>query len=137
MHLPNLRSLKRTHVVVGTRGDLKGTSMPIEQKSVNRSAICFELREARNAIDALITEIQLGKHDEDENLSPLSYLFGHIQSHLCRAWHSKWMSDEDLDTLSKDEFNEMSDSVPNWTISLKLVDINEPRKFDKRRGDNK
>jgi hypothetical protein len=106
--------------------------MPMDSSGFNRDAVCFELIEARSAIDDLIAELKLGKHDQVESLSSLAYLFQHIENHLCRAWHSKWMSLEDLRNVSRMDYDEMSDSIPNWGLSFKLVGMDEPRKFDRR-----
>lgn len=106
--------------------------MPMEPNTINREAVCFELEEAKNAINTLMEQVRAREHDADESLSPLSVEFQHIVSHLCRAWHSKWMSDEDIDSLSQAEYDDMSDSIPNWGLSFRLVDIEEPRRFDRR-----
>ncbi len=105
--------------------------MPVPMDTINRRAVLFQLREAIAHLETFCEEIEQGEHDESSEM-PLSIDFAHILSHLCRAWHFKWMSDEDIDALTQEEWDLTYDSVPKWNLDARLVEMDELKQFDRR-----
>lgn len=105
--------------------------MSHEIRQLNRRAMAQALSDAEVAIQNLRQEVQRGEHDLDSPMT-LAVPFQYIVWQLCIAWHSRWLSDSELDLLSEAEHDLMRDSIPNWGLAFRLVDIDEPKIFNPR-----
>lgn len=95
--------------------------MSDEGQAANDFAFLFELSEALEEIDSALTDV--GRDDDPEPVLWIS--LGEIVAHLCRAWHTRTLSAEDLLNESQEEFETRQVSVPNWGRRLRLVGIAE------------
>lgn len=98
---------------------------------INKWHVIMCLREARDELERLIL---LAEHDELDFLDALEmgYRFKPVLENLCFAWHGKWMTDETFETLDDATVDVMRHSIPDWGLSFRLVDYDEPSEFDKR-----
>jgi hypothetical protein len=101
------------------------------QKGINKNWTVLCLEEARDEIDRVISKAQSGELDDLESIAMGCY-FQPILENLCLAWHCKWTSNEDINGTDAETDDIMRDSIPNWGLSFRLVDIDEPREFDRR-----
>lgn len=98
---------------------------------INKESVVLHLQEARDEIDLLIASTLSGQLDDLESIA-MGYCFKPVLENLCLAWHSKWMSFDDLNGFDDDINDIMRDSIPNWGLTMRLVDIDEPSEFDLR-----
>lgn len=98
-------------------------------RQMNRVAMLLCLSDASVAIDNLRREIDAGEHDLDGNMA-LGVPFQYILWQLCMAWHSRWLTDNELDSMTTEQNDMMRDLIPNWGLSFRLVDIDEPEIFN-------
>jgi hypothetical protein len=81
--------------------------------------ITFELDEAAFHLRELAEEFRSGKLGEDDDPA-LEVMLGHVLDHLCRAWNARELDADEKMALSQDEFERMSNSVPNFQLNRKL-----------------
>lgn len=88
---------------------------------MNREAAKWELLELADHIKAVVEEIDAGRYDEDGDLS---YQVGleHLMDHLARAWHYAQMSNEQIDALTQDQFNAVTNAIPKLGIEQRLIE---------------
>lgn len=80
---------------------------------MNRKALVFNLRQARDEMDRLIRESEAGERDDDGPYV-LGQEFAIIQSYLCNAWHHHKLSSEALQSLPPDDATKLSRCIPNF-----------------------
>lgn len=102
------------------------------KKRLNREAMLGTLVHAKVMIDCVIEKIQSGELDDYEAMA-MSHEFSPILRQLCLAWHSKWMTEKDIETGGQSLHDRMASLVPNWGLNFdRLVDVDEPPEFDRR-----
>ncbi len=79
-----------------------------------------ELNEAQVHIQSLIGRLRASPIQEDEDFA-LSIDFGHILEHLNRAWHYRRMSEQEVDRLLQENFEECGKSIPNFGFEMRLL----------------
>ncbi len=100
-------------------------------RTMNRFAMSLALSDAEVAISDLRREIKEGQHDSDGCMA-LGVPFQYVLWQLCIAWHSRWLTDDELNKMSQAENDLLRDSIPNWGLSFQLVDIDQPDMFNPR-----
>lgn len=73
----------------------------------------FELAEASHHLQELVAELHAGQIDE-RGEPGLAVQLSHILGHICRAWNCKDSTPEEVAGLSQEEFESLSNSVPNF-----------------------
>jgi hypothetical protein len=91
---------------------------------LNRTEVCFQVGEAIQAAQSLVERVRSGELDEACPMV-LRIDFEHILGHLCAAWHRKYLSNQEIDEIDDSRFELMYRSVPNWSLNLQLVDMEE------------
>ena len=81
---------------------------------MNVATIEFELGEALVHLESLVAEIRNGKVGSDD-APGLAVDLGHILDHISRAWNCKDMSPDEKSKLSQEEFERLSNTVPNFS----------------------
>jgi hypothetical protein len=74
----------------------------------------FDLGEALMDLQNLVAEFRAGKIQTDDE-PELAVALGHILDHICLSWNCKDMSPEQKAKLSQDEFERLSNTVPNFS----------------------
>jgi hypothetical protein len=77
------------------------------------TTVHFELAEASHHLQQLVSELRDGKID-DRGEPALSVQLAHILDHLCRAWNCKDQTPEQHASVSQEEFERLSHTVPNF-----------------------
>jgi hypothetical protein len=72
-----------------------------------------ELQEAVIHLEELVNELRAGKID-DRGEPTVSVQLAHVLDHVCRAWNCKDISPEQKSKLTQEEFNRLSNTVPNF-----------------------
>lgn len=104
-------------------------------RTLNREMMIGCLIDAREDINRLIERIQAGEIDQHESMA-MSLDFEFVLRSLCFAWHSKWMTQQDIDSGGQELHDRMTTLVPNWGLKFKgLVDVDEPAECDRRNSD--
>jgi hypothetical protein len=81
---------------------------------MNTTTVDFDLGEALIHLQDLVAEFRAGKiQTRDE--PALAVQLGHILDHICLAWNCKDMSPEHKSKLSQEEFERLSNTVPNFS----------------------
>ena len=88
---------------------------------MNSLATISELDELKNHIDTLTADLAKGKYDDNGKLSFQVYL-SHLMEHINKAWHFSKLSNEEIDNLDHDTFEEVSNSIPRLNQNFKLVE---------------
>jgi hypothetical protein len=88
---------------------------------MNSLATISELDELKNHIDTLTADLAKGKYDDNGKLSFQVYL-SHLMEHINKAWHFSKLSNEEIDNLDHDTFEEVSNSIPRLNPNFKLVE---------------
>jgi hypothetical protein len=94
-------------------------------RKFNRTAVKRQLSGAKVALDECIHKVNSGNYDEEATLT-MAIDFEQVLYHLCLAWHFKHMTDEERGSLSQEEFNRLSKTVPNFGFELKLMSGIDP-----------
>ena len=92
----------------------------MSENKFNRAAVALQLSEAKLALEAALEKVKAGTYD-DESPVVVAIDFQHVLYKLCLAWHFKNMSDEELNKLPHEEFERLSNTVPNFGFELKLM----------------
>ena len=82
-------------------------------KIMNISIVQRDLEEASVHLQDLVTELREGKIGEDDTPA-VSIQLAHIMDHICRAWNCKDQTDGQRAALSQEEFERLSNTVPNF-----------------------
>jgi hypothetical protein len=93
-------------------------------KSFNRGAVRQELSEALLALQKCEQKTQSGAYDDAP--LPIAVDFQQVLIHLCLAWHFKDMTHEEIQALTQEKFNSLSNTVPNFGFSLRLMSGIDP-----------
>jgi hypothetical protein len=80
---------------------------------MNVETVHFELAEAAYHLQALVAELHDGKID-DRGEPAVSVQLAHILDHVSRAWNCKDMTGDQKSKLSQEEFERLSNTVPNF-----------------------
>ncbi len=80
---------------------------------MNVETVHFELAEAAYHLQELVAELRAGKID-DRGEPAVSVQLGHILDHISRAWNCRDMTPEQTSKLSQEEFQRLSNTVPNF-----------------------
>jgi len=80
---------------------------------MNVTTVQFELAEASEHLQSLVAELREGKID-GQSEPVIAVQVAHVLEHLCRAWNCKDMTPEEYSALSQDEFERLSNTVPNF-----------------------
>ncbi|MGI6415581.1 MAG: hypothetical protein ACOX1P_07925 [Thermoguttaceae bacterium] len=81
---------------------------------MNVTTVEFDLGEALIHMESLVAELRSGKVGSDDEPA-LAVQLGHILDHISRGWNCKDMSPEQKSQLSQEEFERLSNTVPNFT----------------------
>jgi hypothetical protein len=73
----------------------------------------FDLGEALIHLESLVAEMRTGQIRNDDEPA-LAVQLGHILDHISLAWNCKDMSPERKSNLSQEEFERLSNTVPNF-----------------------
>ena len=90
------------------------------EKKFNRAAVTLQLSEAKLALDAALEKAKVGQYDEEAPLV-MAIDFEQVLYKLCLAWHFKHKTHEEIKALTQEEFDRLSNTVPNFGFSLKLM----------------
>lgn len=88
---------------------------------MNREQAIFQLDQLVVHIQDLIKEIELGEYDEEGELA-YEVSVGHLLDHLAKAWHYARMTNEKIDSLTQDEFERLTNAVPDLMPGRRIVD---------------
>lgn len=88
---------------------------------MNREAAKWELLELAAHLGEIVQEIDAGRYDDDGDLS-YQVALEHLMDHLARAWHYAQMSEEQIDALTKEEFNAVTSAIPKLGIEQRLIE---------------
>ena len=80
---------------------------------MNTATVEFDLGEALIHLQDLVAEFRAGKI-QTRNEPALAVQLGHVLDHICLAWNCKDMSPEQKSELSQEEFERLSNTVPNF-----------------------
>ena len=97
-------------------------------RQMNKVAVLRALADAEVAISELRKDIESGSHD-DSGPMVLAVPFQYVLWNLCLAWHSRRLTDLELSSLTTEQDDSMRDSVPNWGLSFRMVDVDEDIPF--------
>jgi hypothetical protein len=82
----------------------------------------FQLSEALEDLQALVTKLRTGEIHADDD-PELAVRLGHILDHISRAWNCKDMPPEEKSKLTQEEFERLSNTVPNFCGGRVLGDV--------------
>lgn len=77
------------------------------------SVVTFELEEASEHLQQIVADLRDGTID-GRGEPELSISLAHVLDHLCRAWNCKDQTLEQHAALSQEEFDRLSNTVPNF-----------------------
>lgn len=80
---------------------------------MNIATVEFDLGEALIHLDSLVAELRSGKIGSDDEPA-IAVELGHILDHISRAWNCKDMTPEEKSRLSQEEFERLSNTIPNF-----------------------
>lgn len=89
-------------------------------RKFNRAAVALQLSEAKLALETALEKAKVGIYD-DASPVVVAIDFQHVLYKLCLAWHLKNMTDEELNKLPHEDFERLSNTVPNFGFELKLM----------------
>jgi hypothetical protein len=87
----------------------------------NYNAMQAKLESARYELGLCINKIASEEYGEDDYLVMASD-FQNILYKIWMAWHYKYMSDEEINELTREEFLRLSRTVPNFGLDLELME---------------
>jgi hypothetical protein len=90
------------------------------QNTFNRNAVALQAAEAKLALNTILQKAQSGEYDDEAPLV-IAIDFEQVLYKLCLAWHFKRLSDQEIEALPEDEFIRLSNTVPNFGFSLRLL----------------
>lgn len=93
------------------------------------------LHEAAIGAQSLAEEISGGRITDTADLyggMPVDY--DHIVGHICHSWHGLWLTDDEDDAITQEQFVDWGDSIPNWTgefhvpeyLTVEEIDLRPP-----------
>lgn len=88
---------------------------------MNRDRAIFHLHEIATDIPHFIAEIEQGRYDDEGDLS-LEVALAHLMDHLSLAWHQSRMTDDEVDRLSQEQFEQLCTAIPRLQLDMRLVD---------------
>ena len=77
------------------------------------ATVDFDVGEALIHLESLVGELRSGQIKSDDEPA-LAVQLGHILDHICLAWNCKDMTPEQKSKLSQEEFEQLSNTVPNF-----------------------
>ena len=86
---------------------------------MNRNNILYELEEAQCHLEELLNKIKYRKLEDNDGHS-LAIMIAHIIGHFAFAWNTRNMSSEEVDNLSQDEFEKLSNTIPDPNVEFIL-----------------
>jgi hypothetical protein len=89
---------------------------------MNRDRAIWELDELADHLKDVVEDIQSGRYDESGDLSYAGGL-QHLMDHLARAWHFAHMTDEQIDALTQEQFEEVTHAIPKLWVDQRLVEM--------------
>jgi len=81
---------------------------------LNTAHIHYELNEAAEALQNLLTEIKSGKLGPNDS-PELAVDLLHITDHLHRAWNCRMLTEEELFLLTQEDFSRHANTIPNFS----------------------
>lgn len=88
---------------------------------MNRECAILNLNEIVVTIPGIIDEIEAGRYDDDGDLS-YEVALSHLMDHLALAWHQARMSNDEVDSLSQEQFETLCTSIPRLHIDNRIVE---------------
>ncbi len=85
--------------------------------------VLFDLNEAHIHLGELVKGLTTGRISA-EDFGPHSVELNHVMDHLCRAWNTKYLTPEQKQLLSQEEFERASNTVPNLMGERIVGDFN-------------
>lgn len=79
-----------------------------------------ELEELKDHIEILTTQLANGDYDLEGNLS-YQVILSHLMEHINRAWHLSKLTNREIDDLSQEAFERITNSIPKLDYNFKLV----------------
>jgi hypothetical protein len=89
---------------------------------MNPEGVKHELAEVVRHAQQTIEAIDRGARSPADD-DGLTIDLGHILDHLCRAWNCRNLAPETIERLPEEQFDEFSDTVPNFQHRRKLLDF--------------
>ena len=91
---------------------------------MNRFSAINELKDLKDELESLITEIENGDYDPD---GELSYQVGlaHLMDHLVRAWHFSKLTDNEIEALGQEGFERATYTIPKLNGWESLVEADK------------
>ena len=91
---------------------------------MNRAYASLQLAELSSAIKNVIADIDAGHYDDDGDLS-YEVALGHLMDHLSLAWHYSRMTDDEVERVSQEQFENLTTAIPKFQYNLRLVELHE------------
>ena len=85
----------------------------------NNDAVIQQLQQAATHLQDLAKEVATGDYGPDGDLC-YSTAVRHIYEHLNRSYHYADMEQSEIDTLSQEDFEALTDRLPVFLTPLKL-----------------
>ena len=89
---------------------------------MNRHRAIWQLTELADHLKTVVSEIESGRYDVDGDLS-YQVALAHLMDHLVLAWHYAQMPDEQIDALTQEQFEQLTDAIPKLGIEQRLVEL--------------
>jgi hypothetical protein len=80
---------------------------------MHTATVQFELSEASEHLQKLVADLHAGRMGASDDTG-LGVQLAHILDHISRAWNCKDMTGEQASKLSQEEFERLSNTVPNF-----------------------
>ncbi len=90
---------------------------------MNRQSAKFQLSELVSHIEDVIKDIDAGRYDDDGDVDVVYQVdLGHLLDHLSRAWHFAHMCDDQIDSLTQEQYEQITHAIPKLGIDQRLVE---------------
>ncbi|MBI1369720.1 MAG: hypothetical protein GC162_13825 [Planctomycetes bacterium] len=98
---------------------------------INPKAAGAPLRAALGEVERIIDTIDAGE-DDPPRREALRHDFARVLGHLCCAWHTKWMSDEQIARLDEPTLDAMRHTLPDFAAptSYQIVGLDDPMPWE-------
>ena len=88
---------------------------------MNREAAKFQLLELADHLKTIVEDIDAGRYDDDRDLA-YQIALEHLMDHLACAWHLAEMTDEQIDGLTQEQFEAVTNAIPKLGIEQPLIE---------------